>query len=70
MRKQGCDFRVLEVLKLRDNVITLFSSLHPLDKTLQPVTAQAKMINALGKHSGEKQSVIANMFSHLAFAVE
>ncbi len=34
------------------------------------MTAQTEVIDAFGKHSGEKQSVVADVFAHLALAVK
>ena len=34
------------------------------------MAAQPEMVDALRKHPGEEQSVIANMLAHLAFAIE
>ena len=39
-------------------------------KLFHPLAAQAEAVDALGKHAGEKQGVVADVFAHLALAVE
>ena len=68
--EQRGDLGIFEVLELRDDVIALFAGLHPIDKILQALTAQPKTVDALGKHSGKEQSIVANVLADLAFAVD
>ena len=35
VREQGRDLRIFEVLKLRDDVLTFFAGLHPVDQALE-----------------------------------
>src|ERR1700733_15922949 len=68
--EQRRDLGVFKVLKLRDDVITFLPRFYPVDKILGAITAQAEMVDALGKHSRKKQSVIADVFAHLSFAIK
>lgn len=52
--EQRGDFGALELIELGDDVITLLARLHQVDEALQAVTPQAKTVDALGKHAGEK----------------
>src|ERR1039457_5289874 len=61
---------VFELVELGDDVIALFPGPDEIDKVFQPLPPQAVMVDALGKHAGEKQSVIADMFAYLALAVK
>src|SRR5258708_9407560 len=63
-------FGVFEVLELRHNVVTFLAGFHPIDEIFQTVAAQAKIVDALGKHSGEEQSVISDMFADLALTIK
>ena len=68
--EQGRHLGVLKVLELGDDVVTFLAGLHPFDEIFQTLAAQPEMVDALGEHAGEEQSVIANVFAHLALAVE
>ena len=68
--EQGRDLGVLEVLELGDDVVAFFAGLDPFDEIFQTLAAQPEMIDALGKHAGEKQRVVADVFAHLALAIE
>src|SRR5579863_3205544 len=64
------DLGVLEAIEFGDDVIALLAGFHPIHEILQAVAAQAELVDALGEHASEKQSVVANVFAHLAFPVE
>src|SRR5947207_8087378 len=68
--EQRGDLGILEVLEFADDVVAFFSGSHPVHKAFQPLAAQAKVVDALREHAGKKQRVIADVFAHLAFAVE
>src|SRR5215472_10537269 len=68
--EQWRDLRVLEVLELRDDVIALFTGLHPVDQALETLTAQAILNDAFREHAGEEQREISNVLAYLAFAIE
>ena len=68
--KQRRHFGVLEAVELRNDVIAFFPGLHPVDKALQAIATQPEVIDALGKHAGEKEGVVADVFADLAFAIE
>src|SRR5581483_1818798 len=69
LEKRG-DLGVLEGVEFRNDVIAFFAGFHPVDQALKPVSSQAQIVDALGKHSGEKERVLADVLAHLALAVE
>ena len=58
------------MLELRNDVVALFSRLHPLHKTLQALAPQPEMVDALWEHPGKEQGIVTNMFPHLLFAIK
>ena len=68
--EQRRDLGVFEVLELGNDVITFLSGLYPFHKIFQTLPAQPEMIDAFGEHSGEEQRVVADVFAHLALAIE
>ena len=68
--KERCYFFIFKLIELGDDVITLFSCLHEVDKILQPLPAQAEMVDALREHSGEEENVVANVLAYLTLAIE
>jgi hypothetical protein len=68
--EQGSDLGVFKVLELRHDVIAFFAGLDPLHEILQAIAAEAEVVDAFRKHSGEEQCVVADMLAHLALAVE
>jgi hypothetical protein len=47
-------FGVLEMLKLRNDVIALFAGFDPVHKILRPIAAQAEVIDAFRKHTSKE----------------
>src|ERR1019366_4541800 len=68
--EEGRQTGVFELVELGDDVIALLPSPNEIDKVLQPLSPQAVVVDALGKHSGEEQGVIANVLADLALAVK
>ena len=68
--KKRRHFRILEMFELRDDVIALFPRFHPVHKIFQPLPSQTKLVNALRKHPSKEKRKVANVFSHLALAIE
>jgi hypothetical protein len=61
---------VFELIELGDDVITFLARFNEIDQILQALPPQAVVVDALGKHAGEKQRVIADVLPHLALAVK
>src|SRR5438270_2489942 len=68
--EQRSDFRILKVLKLRDDVVALLAGLYKVDQAFHTGAAQAIFVEALREHAGEEERVIADVFAHLALTIK
>src|SRR5262249_27705167 len=68
--EQRRHLRIFETVELRNDVVTFLPGLHPVNEALQAMASQPEMIDALRKHPGEKQSVVADVLPHLPLAIE
>src|SRR5437868_7417829 len=58
------------MFELGNDEVAFLAGLNPIHEILDAVAAQAEAVDALWKHPGKEQRVVANVLADLALAVE
>src|SRR5579871_2935433 len=64
------DLGIFKVLEFRNDVVALFAGSHKVNQRFHPHAPQTMMIQALRKHAGKEECIVANMLAHLALTIK
>jgi hypothetical protein len=68
--EEWSNLSVFEEFELGNDVVALFSRLHPIHEIFHTIAAEPERVDAFREHTGKKQRVVADMLAYLAFAIE